>query len=38
LVEHLTAEDMQMRYLTLEDGTPAGQILDLFRLVQARVC
>ena len=25
LVEHLTAEDMQKRYLTLKDGTPAGQ-------------
>ncbi len=37
LVEHLTAEDMQKRYLTLKDGTPAGQILDLFRLVLAQV-
>jgi len=37
LVEHVTAEDMQTRYLTLKDGTPAGQILDLFRLVLAEV-
>ncbi|MCC6612435.1 MAG: SAM-dependent methyltransferase [Anaerolineae bacterium] len=37
LVEHMTAEDMQARYLTLKDGKPAGQILDLFRLVLAQV-
>ena len=37
LIEHLTVENMQARYLTLRDGTLAGQVLDLFRLVQACV-
>ncbi len=37
IVAHLTAEQMQAQYLTLRDGTLAGQVLDLFRLVQARV-
>ncbi|MBN1202783.1 MAG: SAM-dependent methyltransferase, partial [Anaerolineae bacterium] len=37
LIDHLTAEDMQARYLTLSDGSLAGRMLDLFRLVQARV-
>ena len=37
MVEHVSAEQMQERYLTLADGQAAGQILDLFRLVQARV-
>ncbi len=38
LVEHLSPAEMQQRYLTLEDGTSAGEMLDLFRLVRARVC
>lgn len=37
LCDHLTAEDMQARYLMLAGGVPAGRILDLFRLVQAQV-
>ena len=37
LIEHVSAEEMQERYLTLEDGTSAGQILDLFRLALAQV-
>jgi methyltransferase (TIGR00027 family) len=37
MIEHVTPQDMQTRYLTLRDGTLAGQVLDLFRLVQARV-
>jgi methyltransferase (TIGR00027 family) len=37
LVEHLTADELQTRYLTLRNGTLAGQVLDLFRLVCARV-
>lgn len=37
VIEHLTAEDMQRRYLTLHNGLLAGQVLDLFRLVQAEV-
>lgn len=36
LVEHLSADEMQTRYLMLPDGTPAGHMLDLFRLVQAQ--
>jgi methyltransferase (TIGR00027 family) len=37
LADHLTAEQMQARYLMLAGGAPAGRILDLFRLAQARV-
>lgn len=37
LVEQLTAEQLQKRFFSLHDGAAAGQILDLFRLVQARV-
>jgi methyltransferase (TIGR00027 family) len=37
IVDHLTAKDMQQRYLTLQDGSLAGQVLDLFGLVQAAV-
>lgn len=37
LVEHLNAADMQQRYLSNPDGTPVSRILDLFRLVKARV-
>ncbi|HVO41198.1 MAG TPA: SAM-dependent methyltransferase [Aggregatilineales bacterium] len=37
VVEHLTAKDMQTRYLTLREGSPAGEILDLFGLVKAAV-
>jgi methyltransferase (TIGR00027 family) len=37
IVDHLTAETMQQRYLTLRDGSLAGQVLDLFGLVQASV-
>lgn len=35
LVEHLTAPDYEARWLTLEDGTVAGPVLDLFGLVRA---
>ncbi|NLX10312.1 MAG: SAM-dependent methyltransferase [Chloroflexi bacterium] len=37
LVEHLMPEMMQQRYLTLADGSSAGPILDLFRIVKAAV-
>ena len=37
LVEHLTAEQLQARYLRLDDGTDTGHVLGLFGLVQARV-
>jgi methyltransferase (TIGR00027 family) len=37
IVEHLTADDLQKRYLTLRDGSLAGRVLDLFGLVQASV-
>jgi hypothetical protein len=37
MVEHLTAEELQARYLRLRDGSSAGPILDLFCLVHARV-
>jgi methyltransferase (TIGR00027 family) len=37
MVEHLTAEELQARYLRPRDGSNAGPILDLFCLVQARV-
>ena len=32
-----TPSTLQQESLTLKDGTPAGQILDLFRLVLAQV-
>jgi hypothetical protein len=35
MVEHLTAADLEARFLTLNDGSLAGQVLDLFGLVQA---
>jgi methyltransferase (TIGR00027 family) len=37
VVDHLTAGEMEKRYLTLPDGSLAGQILDLFGLVRASV-
>ncbi|MBN1965562.1 MAG: class I SAM-dependent methyltransferase [Anaerolineae bacterium] len=37
VVEHITAAEMEQRYLVLEDGTLAGRVLDLFGLVQAVV-
>jgi O-methyltransferase involved in polyketide biosynthesis len=37
ITEHLTAADLQTRYLTLSDGTLAGQVLGLFGIVQAVV-
>ncbi len=37
LVEHLKTEGMASRYLTLPDGTLAGDVLDLFGLVRAEV-
>jgi O-methyltransferase involved in polyketide biosynthesis len=37
LAEHLTAEDMEARYLTLGDGTLAGHVLGLFGLVRATI-
>ena len=37
LLDHATPETLQGRYLTLRDGLLAGQMLDLFRLVQAAV-
>jgi methyltransferase (TIGR00027 family) len=38
LVEHLTAEEMEQKYLTLADGTLAGKVLRLFCLAHAVVC
>lgn len=37
LLDHVTTDVLQARYLTLDDGSPAGSMLDLFRLVQAAV-
>jgi methyltransferase (TIGR00027 family) len=37
IVDHVTTETMQQRYLTLRDGASAGDVLDLFGLVQAAV-
>ena len=37
LAEHLTAKDMEARYLTLSDGTLAGHVLGLFGIVRAIV-
>ena len=37
LAEHLTAQDMEARYLTLGDGTLAGHVLGLFGIVRATV-
>lgn len=37
VIEHLTTADMQRRYLTLPDGSLAGDVLDLFGLVLAVV-
>jgi len=37
LIEHLTAGDLEKRYLTLRDGSLAGRALGLFGLVQAAV-
>jgi methyltransferase (TIGR00027 family) len=37
LAEHLTAEDMEARYLTLSDGTLAGHVLGLFGMVRATI-
>jgi methyltransferase (TIGR00027 family) len=36
LVNHLGAEEMERRFLTLADGSLAGRVLACFRLVQAR--
>ena len=38
VVDHLTTETLQTRYLTLRDGSLAGRVLDLFGLVQAGLC
>jgi methyltransferase (TIGR00027 family) len=38
VVEHLLPEDLQKKYLTLRDGSSAGEILGLFGLVKAVVC
>ena len=35
LLEHLTEKDLETRYLTLRDGSPAGRALACFRLVKA---
>ena len=35
VVEHLATADLERRYLTLEDGTLAAPMLDLFGLVRA---
>jgi methyltransferase (TIGR00027 family) len=37
LAEHLTAADLEARYLTLSDGTLAGRVLGLFGMVKATV-
>jgi methyltransferase (TIGR00027 family) len=37
LTEHLTAADLEARYLTLSDGTLAGRVLGLFGMVRATV-
>jgi methyltransferase (TIGR00027 family) len=37
VIDHLTAAQLQSRYLTLRDGSLAGQVLDLFGLVKAAV-
>lgn len=37
LVEHLTPEEMEHRYLTLRDGSTAGKVLACFCLAQASV-
>ena len=37
LIEHLTAADLETRYLTLSDGTLAGRVLGLFGMVRAVV-
>lgn len=37
LLDHVSTEALQARYLTLDDGSQAGPVLDLFRLVQAAV-
>jgi len=37
LIDHPTTDELQRRYLTLRDGSSAGPMLDLFRLVQAAV-
>ncbi len=36
-VEHLNTDDMRARYLTLRDGSSAGNMLDLFGFVRATV-
>ncbi len=35
LIAHLTPRDMEASYLTLRDGTPAGKVPTMFRLVHA---
>lgn len=37
LIEHLNARQLEACYLTLQDQTLAGKVLDLFRIVQAGV-
>jgi methyltransferase (TIGR00027 family) len=37
VVDHLTANDMQLRYLTLRDGSSIGKVPPLFCFVQASV-
>ena len=37
MLEHLTAADLERKYLTLRDGTSAGHVLACFGLVEASV-
>jgi len=37
VIEHLTPQVMEQKYLTLRDGAPAGRLPALFRLVHATV-
>ena len=37
VIEHLTPQEMEQKYLTLRDGAPAGRLPALFRLVHATV-
>jgi methyltransferase (TIGR00027 family) len=37
VIEQLTTEDMERKYLTLQDGSSAGRVTAMFRLVHAAV-
>jgi len=37
IIQHLTADDMGKKYLTLSDGSTAGKVTALFCLAQAEV-